>query len=159
MRKESSFGEHWGDGWPELKEIQASLLESAQREAFFAKGRDGGCLTARGLYGTEDLPVREGLVTAILFFHLHPDYGTTLLYTRWDGRVQKKDSFSSKGDLRLLGKFVRSFHGTPLSLALFIPFEHGWKAIKEFMETEGEFPKSIEWISDADLPPETFPDP
>jgi hypothetical protein len=58
-----------------------------------------------------------------------------------------------------LGEFVRSFHDTPLSLGLFIPFEKGWLAIKEFMLNEGELPTSIEWVASDDLPPETFPDP
>lgn len=90
---------------------------------------------------------------------MNPDHGAKLVYARWDGRIQKKDSYNSKGDLKRLREFVRSFHGTPLSVGLFIPFEQGWKAIKEFIDTEGELPKSIEWLADNDLPPETFPDP
>jgi hypothetical protein len=42
---------------------------------------------------------------------------------------------------------------------LFIPFEKGWLAIKEFMLNEGELPTSIEWVASDDPPPETFPDP
>ena len=159
MRKESSFDEHWGDGWPDLHNIQACLLDPKRRAAFFAKGLDGGSFSVRGLYGTEKLPVRGGLVTAHLFLHLNPDHGAKLVYARWDGRVQNKDEFHSKGDLSRLGEFVRSFHDTPLSVGLFIPFEQGWQAIKEFIETEGELPKSIEWVDDKALPPGTFPDP
>jgi hypothetical protein len=33
------------------------------------------------------------------------------------------------------------------------------KAVKEFLETDGELPKSIEWVANADLPRNTFPDP
>jgi hypothetical protein len=50
-------------------------------------------------------------------------------------------------------------HETPLSVGLFIPFPTTWRAVKEFMETDGELPASIEWIAVADLPPETFPVP
>ena len=159
MRKESSFDEHWGDGWPDLANIQACMLDPARRAEFFTKGNDGGSFSAKGLYGTEDLPVRNGRVTAILFLHMNPQHGATLTYTRWDGRIQKKDSYSSKGDLNRLARFVRSFHGMPLSLGLFIPFDDAWSAIKEFIETEGELPKAIEWVADRDLPPGTFPDP
>jgi hypothetical protein len=50
-------------------------------------------------------------------------------------------------------------HGTPLSVGLFIPFRTAWSAVKEFIETNGELPKSIEWVASGDLPPEAFPDP
>ena len=50
-----------------------------------------------------------------------------------------------KGDLRPTG--------------LFIPFPAASKALKEFMETDGQLPKSIEWVSNHDLPANTFPDP
>jgi hypothetical protein len=42
---------------------------------------------------------------------------------------------------------------------LFIPFRTAWPAVREFIETDGELPTSIEWIASSDLPPETFPDP
>jgi hypothetical protein len=31
--------------------------------------------------------------------------------------------------------------------------------VKEFMETEGKLPSSIEWVTSDDLPANTFPDP
>ena len=40
-----------------------------------------------------------------------------------------------------------------------MPFPNAWKAVKEFIETDGELPKSIEWIASSDLPPEAYPDP
>jgi hypothetical protein len=46
-----------------------------------------------------------------------------------------------------------------MPIGLFIPFAEAWKAVKEFIETEGELPKSIEWVRNRDLPPNTFPDP
>jgi hypothetical protein len=32
-------------------------------------------------------------------------------------------------------------------------------AVKEFIETDGGLPSSIEWIANNDLPPNTFPLP
>jgi hypothetical protein len=61
--------------------------------------------------------------------------------------------------LTRLREWVRSLHDTPLPVGLFIPFEQAWKAVKEFIETDGQLPKSIEWIANRDLPPNTFPDP
>ena len=52
-----------------------------------------------------------------------------------------------------------SLHDDPYSLALFIPFEAAWKAVKEFIERDGELPKSIGWIASGDLPPDAFPEP
>ena len=31
-------------------------------------------------------------------------------------------------------------------------------AVQEFMETNGQLPKSIEWVKDTELPEGTFPD-
>ena len=39
------------------------------------------------------------------------------------------------------------------------PRRLAWKAVKEFLENEGALPKSIEWIANSDLPPNTFPEP
>ncbi len=50
-------------------------------------------------------------------------------------------------------------HGTPLPVGLFIPYATAWKAVKEFIETDGKLPKNIEWIANRDLPENTFPDP
>jgi len=33
-----------------------------------------------------------------------------------------------------------------------------YEAVKEFIETDGQLPKCIEWVADKDLPPGTFPD-
>jgi Immunity protein Imm1 len=54
---------------------------------------------------------------------------------------------------------VRNPHNDPLPVGLFIPFKTAWLAVKEFIETDGALPKSIEWIANKDLPPGTFPDP
>jgi hypothetical protein len=52
-----------------------------------------------------------------------------------------------------------SLHCDPYSLALFIPFDEAFKAVKLFIETDGELPTNIDWVAGKDLPPETFPDP
>ena len=87
----------------------------------------------------------------------HPKLGILLMYEKYGGG--QRATFSSKGDLRRLGELVRSLHDTPLPVGLFIPFEEAWKAVKEFIETDGALPQSIEWIANRDLPPNTFPDP
>ncbi len=87
----------------------------------------------------------------------HPQYGVLLIWSKWGGG--HKEMYSSKGDLSRLRELVLSTHGTPLPVGLFVPFEVAWKAVKEFLENDGALPKSIEWIANRDLPPNTFPDP
>ncbi|RDV02153.1 hypothetical protein [Undibacter mobilis] len=159
MLKEGFFDEHWGAGWPNLREIEACMLDPVRREAYFKAGRDGGSFFAKGLHGTEGLTPESGRISSALYLSLSPGLGASLQYNRWDVRQQKLLVFVSRGDLSRLGEFVRSFHGTPLSVGLFISFEDGFRAVKEFIETEGEQPTSIEWIDAETLPPETFPDP
>jgi hypothetical protein len=80
-----------------------------------------------------------------------------LIWTKWGGGY--KENYSSKGDLERLGERVQTLHGDLLPVGLFVPFPTAWKAVKEFLETDGALPKSIEWIADKDLPPNTFHDP
>jgi hypothetical protein len=88
-----------------------------------------------------------------------PDHGVTLDFARWHGRIRRLNRYCSTGDLRLLGRFMYSLQGEPYSLGLFIPFEEAFKAVKEFIESDGELPTSIGWISGDDLLPERFPVP
>jgi hypothetical protein len=80
-----------------------------------------------------------------------------LIYSKRGGGY--RIDFTSKSDLTRLQEWVRSTHDTPLPVGLFIPYEQAWKATKEFIETDGALPTSIEWIANRDLPPGTFPDP
>lgn len=158
-RKTAYFDEHWGDGWPELRDIAPCLIDPVRRTQFFSKGWDGGSFTIEGQHGTEKLTPHTGLIKATLYMYMNPDHGVGLQYSQWDGRIKQLITQHSKGDLSRLREFVRSFHGTPLSLGLFISFESGWKAVKEFIETNGELPTSIDWIDGRDLSSDVFPDP
>jgi hypothetical protein len=106
MRKEGAFDTHWGDGWPDMATVEACMTDPKRREQMFASGADGGCFSIEGLYGTENLAPRTGLVSATLCLYLNPDHGAMLLYSRWDGRVQKQQGYNSKGDMSRLGEFV-----------------------------------------------------
>jgi hypothetical protein len=91
-----------------------------------------------------------------LMMWANPDLGVLLIWSKWGGGHEQ--TYPSRGDLTRLREFVRSEHDTPLPVGLFIPFEKAWSGVKEFLETDGELPKSIAWIANADLPPNTFPD-
>jgi hypothetical protein len=135
--------------------MEACFLDPVRRAQMFAAEKDGGSFFVEK--GDPNIPTDE--VKAALYIHMNAEHGVKLAYSRWDGRVQRKDDYDSKGDLTRLREFVRSFHDTPLSIGLFVPFERGWSAVKEFIETDGALPKSIEWIANRDLPPGTFPTP
>jgi hypothetical protein len=158
MKKTTNFpGCDW-HSWPSPADLEQFVLAPKGQEWPYRGGNDNWGLAAVGLYGTDYLPASEQ-VTVNLSMTGNPDLGVTLFYRKWDGRIRRKQTYNSRGDLRRLGEFVRSLHGTPLSVGLFVPFPVAWKAVKEFIETDGELPTGIEWIANSDLPPETFPDP
>jgi hypothetical protein len=158
LKKSSYFDVFKGPGWPTPDQIKTFFVAPKGQEWSYRGGNDSWGLDVQGLYGTENLP-RADRVNVHLYMFGNPNHGVTLYYDKWDGRTKQKQTYNSKGDLTRLREFVRSAHGTPLSVGLFIPFAVAWKAVKEFIERDGELPASIEWVASRDLPPETFPDP
>ncbi len=157
MRKRAYFNTFWGRGWPQLKELEPYFLAPRGRRWFFETGNDSAGLDAEGVDGTEHLEANKGRIDIRLEMWGHPDLGVLLIWSKWGGG--RKETYTSKGDLTRLRELVRSLHDTPLPVGLFIPFDVAWKAVKEFIETDGQLPKSIQWIANHDLPPGTFPDP
>jgi Immunity protein Imm1 len=158
MRKSAYFDTFWSDGWPELKWLAPYFLHAPERRWPFEGDNDSAGFDAEGVEGTEHLPFGEGRIDIRLNLWGSPKHGVLLIYEKRGGGY--RDVFSSKGDLTRLGELIRSTHDTPLPVGLFIPFDVAWQAVKEFIETEGAMlPKSIEWIANRDLPPNTFPDP
>ena len=145
-------------GWPAVSELEPFFLAPKGQEWSFEGRNDSWGIDIDGLYGTEDRAEIDR-VGVHLYMIGNRDLGVYLIYDKWDGRIRQKYKYAAKGDLSRLGQFVESRHETPLSVGLFVPFPVAWKAVKEFMETDGELPTSIEWIASRDLPPETFPDP
>jgi hypothetical protein len=98
-------------------------------------------------------------VNVVLRMIGNPEHGVYLQYDKWDGRTKSRYGFNAKGDLSRLREYVWSLHGTPFSVGLFVPFATAWKAVKEFIEADGELPRSIERVASRDLPSYAFPDP
>lgn len=158
MIKNSHFDRFRGIGWPSPNELEPFFLAPAGQEWSYKGGNDSWGFDVQGLEGTDHLP-RAERVNVHLYMSGNPQHGVNLAYDRWDGRLKTRERYNSRGDLSRLLEFVRSMHGTPLSIGLFVPFKTAWPAVKEFVETDGQLPKSIEWIASRDLPPEAFPDP
>src|SRR4051794_1326734 len=158
MRKNCSFQDFYGPEWPAPQQLKKYF--SAERwwsRGGKESGNDVWGLSAEGLYGTAALPTSDS-VNVNLIMTGSPDHGVTLDFARWDGRVKREHRYYSKGDLTRLGRFMYNLQGDPYSLALFIPFDQAFKAVKQFIETDGELPTCIEWVAGQDLPSDTFPD-
>jgi hypothetical protein len=155
MKKTGYFASRDYKGWPTLRELEPYFLAPRGKQ-WFGGGNDTAGLWVHGAEGTEHLQEGKDRIDIELLMWGNPDLGVLLIYSRWDGRSH---SFSSKGDLARLHEVVRGKHRTQLPVGLFIPFEAAWKAVKEFIETDGRLPTSIEWIANEDLPANTFPLP
>ena len=158
MKKYIYFDRFKGDFWPSIKELEPYFLAAEGQEWFDSGGNDTAGIDLIGIDGTEELSFGHGQKKIGLSLWGKPGLGVLILYEK-TGAADFKDAYTSKGDITRLGELVRSMHATPLPVGLFIPFAEAWKAVKEFMETEGQLPTSIEWVRNADLPPNTFPDP
>ena len=157
MRKSTYFDSQDREGWPEPRELKPYFFAPPGQEWFHTGGNDSAGLTAEGLYRTEHGTPGKTRTDLDLDMYGIPGLGVLLIYHKYGGGHD--EAFTSKGDLRRLREWVRNLHNDPLPVGLFIPFKSAWLAVKEFIETDGELPKSIEWIANKELPPGTFPDP
>jgi hypothetical protein len=156
MRKCAYLDLRRSNGWPRPEELEPYFLRPPGQCWAFKSGNDNAGLAAEGVDGTEDLDPNDGRIDVDLDMWGYPDLGVLLVYSKWGGGM--KEMCSSKGDLTRLRQRVRSKQGTLLPVGLFLPHGTAWKAVKEFMEADGELPSSIEWISNRDLPRGTFSD-
>jgi hypothetical protein len=156
MKKTTDFGDLDDKGWPDPTELKPHFFSLHGPYWFDGRG-DTAAFWGKGADGTEHLPLGKGRIDIKLLMWRNADLGVLLVYSKWGGGY--KDMFSSKGDLSRLHEWIDSSDGDSLPVGLFVPIEAAWRAVKEFIETDGELPKSIAWIANRDLPPNTFPDP
>jgi hypothetical protein len=157
MHRRANFASYFGPGWPSIEWMEPYFLTRAGQLSFPRSGCDSACLFGEGLYGTAGLASRkEGRVDVDLATYFNADLGVLLHYQKRGGGFD--EVYESKGDVRRLHEWVESTHGTKLPVGLFIPFEMAWEAVKEFITSDGELPKCVEWIRDVDQPPGTWPE-
>jgi hypothetical protein len=159
MKKTAYFASHRYKRWPEPHELEHYFLAPSGKQ-WFGTGpheNDTAGFWAEGANGTEHLEVGKGRIFIDLNLWGNPSRGVLLIHWKRGGGFD--ETFTSVGDLTRLKEIVRAQHGTQLPVGLFIPFEEAWKAVKEFIKTDGRLPTSIEWIANKDLPPNTFPPP
>ena len=155
MRKDALFDSHWGRGWPELKAVERYFVGQQKDPWLSETENDSAGLTVEGVEGTEHLEEGKGRIDIHLTMWGKSLHGVLLIYEKRGGGY--KDTYYSKADLTGPRQFVRSLHGQPLPVGLFIPYKKAWPAVREFMETDGALSNKIEWIADRDLPPNMFP--
>jgi hypothetical protein len=157
MNKFTNFDDLPRSGWPAVRQLEPYFLAPKGKEWFYTGGNDTAGFRAEGLEGTDNMEPYKDRIDVHLSMWGNPNHGVLLIYHKYGGDY--KEMYTSKGDLSRLGELVRSLHDDLMPVGLFIPFREAWKAVKEFIETDGALPKSIEWIANKDLPPNTFPDP
>lgn len=157
MNKYINFDSFWGNYWPATEELKHYFFAPPGKTWFDTGGNDTAGIRLEGNDGTEHLRLGFGRKDIELAMWGNPDLGVLLQYSQV-GPPSRQDWFS-KGDMTKLKKWVRTLHNDPMPVGLYIPFATAWLAVKEFMETEGQLPKSIEWVKSVDLPEGTFPDP
>ncbi len=155
MFRKCYFGDFKGDYWPRAEQLAPYFFSNPPWA--FKGGNDSWGLDAFGLCGTEALPEADR-VNVYFFVSGRSDAGINLTYRKWDGRVQDAFYWHSKGRPERLREFVKTGHGDLLSAGLFIPFDAGFRAVKQFIERDGELPDVIEWVTPGELPRGTFPD-
>jgi hypothetical protein len=157
MQKRAHFDTYTRKGWPPISWLEPYFLAPKGKEWTFDTGNDNWGLSIEGVDGTGHLESYKTRVDIDLEMWGYPGLGVLLYYTKLGGGY--RDRLSSKGDMSRLKEWVRTLQGDLRPIGLFIPFPVAWKAVKEFMETDGQLPKSIEWVANRDLPTNTFPDP
>jgi len=158
VKRDIYFGPFYGGRWPPVGRLEPFFLAPKGQEWSYDGGNDSWGMGVKGIAGTDGLPEIDQVKVTLYMFG-NPDLGVYLQYDKRDGRIRHMYSYVAKGDLSRIREYVKTLHGTELSVGLFIPFREAWKAVKEFMETDGGRTSSIEWIDTRDLPPEAFPVP
>jgi hypothetical protein len=141
--------------WPTPEELEPYFVGPPEHRWYFEDGNDSVLLTGEGADGTEHLGNSYDRVDIMLKMWGDPDLGVLLVWTKWGGG--HRQAYTSKGDLTRLHEYMLTLHDDPLPIGLFVSFEQAWRAVKEFLETDGALPRSIAWIAGQDLPPDTFP--
>lgn len=157
MRKETYFASRLREGWPDPKDLEPYFLAPPGKEWFFETRNDSASLAVEGVDGTDHMKANKGRIDISLLMWASRKHGVMLIWSKWGGG--HKQMFTSKGDMSRLKECVRTMHGDDMPVALFIPFAEAWKAVKEFIETEGQLPRSIAWVENRTLPSDTFPPP
>lgn len=157
MKKNTYFDNYRGRGWPSIQWLERFFLASKGQEWSYDGGNDNWSLGIEGAQGTEQLEPYKTRIDINLLMWGYPGLGVLLYYTKTGGGY--REHFTSKGDMSRLKEWVRTLQGDLRPIGLFVHFPVAWKAVKEFMETDGQLPKSIEWVANSDLPPNTFPNP
>jgi hypothetical protein len=160
VKKTAYFPSCPDEGWPKPQDIEHYFIPPLGEHWRFDIGEDGASFTIEGLDGTGHLPhLDQGRSSITLYLQVHAVFGMLLQWSKWDGRRRESQTYVSRGDLARLGQFVWDSHGSLHPVALFIPCEMAWQAIKEFLEADGALATSIEWLGNGDLPPDTYVEP
>jgi hypothetical protein len=157
MIKRSHLDEYIGLGWPAPSQMERYFLGRPEERWPFEGGTDSWGLKVEGVDGTGHLEEGKGRIDIHLTMVANHHCGVLLQYRKYGGGFPI--TCYSEHDLSRLRDWVRTVHGDLMPIGLFIPYEDAWKAVKEFIGTNGALPTSIVWIAGRDVPAYAFPDP
>jgi hypothetical protein len=100
---------------------------------------------------------KQGHIDLRLTIIANQFHGVLLHYWKFRAETLGGEAFYSRGDLRRMQEWVMTTQDDLMPVGLFVSFEAGWQAIKEYIETDGALPKSIPWLADRELPVDAFP--
>src|SRR5262245_53758687 len=122
MRKSAYFASRMIKGWPRPEEIEHFFLGPPDKRWLSYTRNDTAGFDVDGIDGTEHL---EGMQAnnISLSLYAHPTSGVLLIWSKWDGRRQQKETYNSKGDLKRLHELVYISHGDQMPVGLFVPYE------------------------------------
>lgn len=156
VKKTIYFQEFDWIGWPPSSALEPYFLAPNENPwSPGLRGNDEWGMEIEGLYGTADKPEIDQVKVHLTMVGT-PDFGVFLYYRKWDGRIRQSQDCFSKGDMSRIREWLRTLQSDLRPIGLFIPYAQAWKAVKEFMERDGELPTSIEWVDSRELPPDTF---
>jgi hypothetical protein len=146
--KEANFDLFAGFGWPKPAELRPFFFDPSLRDW------SGYGLNATNV-DPKELPGWDEPTNLRLTMVANPFHGVFFHYRRFRPGYGK--GYCSKGDLRRMREWVQTQDGDLWPVGLFVPFEAGWNAVKEYIERDGALPTCIEWLDENDLPHNAFP--
>ena len=164
MKREIYFRDLRTNYWPALEAIKPYFLAPDAPQMWGESGNDDWAIGIYGFNGTEDglrfARVGSGQKQqewAELEMWGDPNLGVMLWYQRVGGGPTIYQY--SAGDMSRQNQWTRTLQSDLRPVSLYIPYDKAWLAVKEFMETDGQLPKCIQWISSMDVPSNSFPVP
>jgi Immunity protein Imm1 len=151
-----NFGKFHGNQLPPLNELEQYFTLKRGYLWLDLPGVDTAGIEYLDVTGSGEESIEASRVDLALTLWGHPAYGVYLQYDRRAKNDRMTRCSVGSGES---GQWIRSRQGDLIPLGLCISFDNAWRAVKEFVETGGALPESVDWLAANKLAPNAFPDP